>query len=57
MDRKGDFISLGGIKDRFNSSPSIDAEGKSVRIKIADNANISSRIDGFNFEHTPSGVR
>lgn len=57
MDRQGDFLSLTSLKDRFSYSPNLNAEGRSAQLRITDNANIISRIEGFNFEHSPTTIR
>jgi hypothetical protein len=57
MDRDGDFLPIADLKKRFSFSPNINAEGRSVRLKISDSASIISRLEGFNFEHSPQTIR
>lgn len=53
MDRGGDFGPLVSLEKRFASSRLIGKECRSIRLKFSDSGSVQSRIDGYNFEHSP----
>lgn len=57
LDRKGDWQTLVTLDDRFKTSRHIGKDCRSVQIRLTDNSNLASRIDGFNLEHSPQRKR
>ncbi len=56
-DRYGEFNSLGALSNRISNFRPTLRECNSLRIKIADNSNDVSIINGWNIEHEPKGKR
>lgn len=52
-DRKGDFVPLTSLKERFVTSRLLAKECKSIRIKLTDSDIVTSRLDALSIEHSP----
>lgn len=51
LDRKGDWLPLEQLKERFITSRHFGKECRSARLRFTDTSPIASRLDGFNFDY------